>query len=193
MGRGENAAMKIYTKTGDAGETGLFGGARVAKDDVRVEAYGAVDELNAALGLAAALDARDEEAARIAEIQNDLFVVGAELACVPEKRNHLKLRLIDPTDVARLERHIDVLQASLPALSNFILPGGAPVAAALHQARTICRRAERRLLTLSRTQGVSPQLLVYMNRLADLCFVMARHAQSARGATDIAWQPRAGT
>jgi cob(I)alamin adenosyltransferase len=184
------AAMKIYTKTGDSGETGLFGGARVAKDDARVEAYGAVDELNAAFGLATSFSDRSDEASLVWELQNDLFVLGAELACVPEKRDKLKLRLIDEADIARLEQHIDALQAELPALSSFILPGGGPVAAALHQARTICRRAERRVLTLSRQQQVSPQILVYLNRLADLCFVMARNAQSARGASDIPWRPR---
>jgi cob(I)alamin adenosyltransferase len=182
--------MKIYTKTGDKGETGLFGGARVAKDDVRVEAYGAIDELNASLGLAGALGAREDEAKLIAELQHDLFVVGAELACVPEKRDNLKMQLIEQGDVTRIEEHIDRLQASLLPLSNFILPGGTPVAAALHQARTVCRRAERRLLTLSRGQVVSPQLLVYLNRLADLCFVMARYAQTVRGVPDVAWHAR---
>ncbi len=181
--------MKIYTKTGDAGETGLFGGTRVPKDDVRVEAYGAVDELNAALGVVASLGASNAESTLIAEIQNDLFVLGAELACAPEKRDSLKLRLVDNTDVARLEGHIDLLQASLPALKHFILPGGHPVAAALHQARTICRRAERRLHTLSTCQVVSPHLLVYLNRLADLSFVMARHAQWTRGQSDVEWRP----
>ena len=182
--------MKIYTKTGDTGETGLFGGMRVAKDDVRVEAYGAVDELNAALGLAASLGASEAESRLIAEIQNDLFVLGAELACVPEKRNSLKLQLVDDKDIARLERFIDQLQASLPSLEHFIVPGGNPVAAALHQARTVCRRAERRLLSLSCRQVVSPHLLVYLNRLADLCFVMARHAQWSRGLSDVEWRPR---
>jgi cob(I)alamin adenosyltransferase len=190
MDASEHAEMKIYTKTGDKGETGLFGGARVSKDDVRVEAYGAIDELNAALGLACALGALADEVTLIAELQNDLFVVGAELACVPEKRENLKLQLIEQRDVSRLEEHIDRLQAALPPLGNFILPGGTPVAAALHQARTVCRRAERRLLTLSRSQWVSSELLVYLNRLADLCFVMARHAQAARGAQDVAWRAR---
>jgi cob(I)alamin adenosyltransferase len=182
--------MKIYTKTGDGGETGLFGGMRVAKDNVRVEAYGAVDELNAALGVAASLGASEAESKLISEIQNDLFVLGAELACVPEKRDSLKLRLIDPHDIVRLETWIDQLQACLPALEHFILPGGNPVAAALHQGRTVCRRAERRLITLSSRQVVSPHLLVYLNRLADLCFVMARHAQWSRGLSDVEWRPR---
>ena len=182
--------MKIYTKTGDAGETGLFGGARVAKDDVRVEAYGSIDELNANLGLAAALAGGNQDARLLVELQHDLFVVGAELACLPEKRTNLKLRLIDATDVARLEQHIDRLQEALPELKHFILPGGTPLAAALHHARAVCRRAERRVLTLARVQSVSADVLIYLNRLADLCFVMARHAQVAAGQPEIAWQKR---
>lgn len=182
--------MKIYTKTGDAGKTGLFGGARVAKDDIRVEAYGTIDELNAALGMANALGADLRECSLIAELQNDLFVLGAELACVPEKREHLKLRLMEPADITRLENHIDSLDAQLQPLKNFILPGGHPVAAALHHARTICRRAERRVLSLSSLQPVAPHLLIYLNRLGDLLFVMARQTQSQRGLPDVPWRPR---
>ncbi len=179
--------MKIYTKTGDEGKTGLFGGTRVSKDDIRVEAYGTVDELNAALGLAQSLGASTNENALIAELQNDLFVLGAELACVPEKRSNLKLRLLDEKDVERLEQHIDALDANLAPLKNFILPGGHPVSAALHQARTICRRAERRVLSLARMQLVPPHILVYLNRLSDLLFVLARHAQAERKQDDVLW------
>jgi len=182
--------MKIYTKTGDEGKTGLFGGARVSKDDIRVEAYGTVDELNAALGLAQALGANPPESALIAELQNDLFVLGAELACVPEKRDNLKLRLLGEADIARLEHHIDALDAALAPLKQFILPGGHPVSASLHQARTVCRRAERRVLSLSRLQAVPQHLLVYLNRLSDLLFVMARHAQAERKLEDVLWNPR---
>ena len=182
--------MKIYTKTGDDGKTGLFGGARVAKDNIRVEAYGTIDELNASLGMAHALGADSRECSLIAELQNDLFVLGAELACVPEKREHLKLRLLEPADCARLENHIDSLDTQLQPLKNFILPGGHPVAAALHHARTVCRRAERRLLTLSSRETVAPHLLIYLNRLSDLLFVMARHAQAQRGLSDVPWLPK---
>jgi cob(I)alamin adenosyltransferase len=182
--------MKIYTKTGDDGKTGLFGGARVSKDDVRVEAYGTVDELNAALGLAQSLGANAREGAIIAELQNDLFVLGAELACVAEKRSNLKLRLLDSADANRLESHIDALDSELPPLKHFILPGGHPVAAALHQARTVCRRAERRVLTLATLQPVPQHLLVYLNRLSDLLFVLARHAQAERKLEDVLWEPR---
>ena len=182
--------MKIYTKTGDAGKTGLFGGVRVAKDDIRVEAYGTIDELNSALGMAAALGADPSESSLLAEFQNDLFVLGAELACIPEKREQIKLRLIETGDIERLEHHIDSLDTHLQPLKNFILPGGHPVAAALHHARTVCRRAERRVLSLSNVQEVAPHLLVYLNRLGDLLFVMARHAQSTRGQEDVLWCPR---
>jgi len=186
----ETSEMRIYTKTGDNGTTGLFGGARVCKDDVRVEAYGTVDELNAALGLALSLGADANEGALIAELQTDLFVLGSELACAPEKRDLLKLRLLDPSDIIRLESHIDTLEADLQPLKNFILPGGHPVSAALHQARTICRRAERRVLSLSSLQPVPPHWVVYLNRLSDLLFVLARHAQAARRLEDVAWRPR---
>ena len=183
--------MKIYTKTGDDGKTGLFGGTRVSKDDIRVEAYGTVDELNACLGLAQSLGSNADEVALIAELQNDLFVLGAELACAPEKRENLKLRRLDETDAERLERHIDALDANLAPLKNFILPGGHPVAAALHHARTVCRRAERRVLSLSRLQLVPHHMLVFLNRLSDLLFVMARHAQAERHHADVLWRPRA--
>lgn len=181
--------MKIYTKTGDDGTTGLLGGARVAKDDIRVEAYGTIDELNAALGLAQALGADEQECSLIAELQNDLFVFGAELACIAEQRERLKLQLIEPADVERLENHIDSLDAHLQPLKNFILPGGHPVAAGLHQARAICERAERRILSLASVQAVAPCLLVYLNRLGDLLFVLARHAQAKRNRHDVLWRP----
>ncbi len=182
--------MKIYTRTGDDGKTGLFGGQRVDKDDIRVEAYGTVDELNAALGLAQSLGADARERSLIEELQRDLFVLGAELASVPEKRDKLKLRLLDATDVTRLENHIDALDAELQPLKSFIVPGGHPVAAALHLARSICRRGERRILPLVNAHRAAPHLLVYLNRLSDLLFVMARHAQSGRKIEDLPWVPQ---
>jgi cob(I)alamin adenosyltransferase len=183
--------MKIYTKTGDDGTTGLFGGARVGKDDALVEAYGTVDETNAALGLArsaglpAALDGLLES------IQKDLFVLGAELACVPGKQDKLKMDLIDDTHVAALEVAIDTHEAALEALKSFILPGGTPGAAALHFARTVCRRAERRALLASRGEGVRSELLVYLNRLSDLLFVLARRANHDAAVADVPWVARA--
>src|SRR5690349_9578755 len=136
--------MKIYTRTGDAGQTGLFGGGRLSKDDARVEAYGTVDELNAALGVARAAGLSEPVDAGLNEIQDDLLRLGAELACSPGMEHKLTLRRIDESDATRLEGFIDESEALLEPLSNFILPAGSPPAAALHLARTICRRAERR-------------------------------------------------
>lgn len=182
--------MKIYTRTGDQGETGLFGGKRVAKDDVRVEAYGSVDEANAAIGLALA-HCRVESVRRVlTELQSDLFTLGAELASVPGTEAKLGIALLTETDVARLEQAIDAAEASLPPLKNFILPGGPPDVAALHLARTVARRAERRVLTLSQREPLRSSVLVYLNRLADLLFVLARQEQHETGGTDVPWAPR---
>ncbi|MGH7520382.1 MAG: cob(I)yrinic acid a,c-diamide adenosyltransferase [Gemmatimonadales bacterium] len=176
--------MKIYTKTGDEGETGLFGGGRVPKDDPRVRAYGDVDELNAAIGLVAALDPAGFEAGALEAIQRDLFTVGAELATP----NPAKLRAAVAVDqVNALEQLIDKHEAGLPALKNFILPGGTPKAAALHLARTTCRRAERSVVTLSRDQQINPVIIHYLNRLSDLLFVLARAVNKQAGRSDIAW------
>jgi cob(I)alamin adenosyltransferase len=181
--------MKIYTKTGDAGETGLFGGARVPKDDLRVAAYGTVDELNAALGLART-QAHEELAPVLERLQSDLLVLGAELACVPEKTDRLGLELIGDVDVERLEQQIDRCESELVPLKNFILPGGSATAAHLHLARTICRRAEREVLTLSRGTEVRLTARVYLNRLSDLLFVLARRANSLVGLADVPWVAR---
>jgi cob(I)alamin adenosyltransferase len=182
--------MKIYTKTGDDGTTGLFGGSRVGKDDELVEAYGTVDEANAAIGLARATEPAGALDTLLASVQGDLFVLGAELACVPEKRHNLKLTLIETADIERLERAIDTNEQGLPALKNFILPGGSRTAAALHAARTVCRRAERRTLTASRRVELRPELLVYLNRLSDLLFVLARRANYDAGVADVPWVTR---
>ncbi len=182
--------MKIYTKTGDDGTTGLFGGARVGKDDSLVEAYGTVDETNAALGLARAAGLPEAIDALLASIQADLFVLGAELACVDGKQDKLKMKLIGDAHVARLEVAIDNAESGLEALKSFILPGGAPGAAALHFARTVCRRAERRALLASRGASVRSELLVYLNRLSDLLFVLARRANHEVGVSDVPWVAR---
>ncbi|HZZ85462.1 MAG TPA: cob(I)yrinic acid a,c-diamide adenosyltransferase [Anaeromyxobacteraceae bacterium] len=183
--------MKIYTKTGDAGETGLFGGPRVGKDDPRVEAYGAVDELNAALGAARATSAgADLELDRLlGAVQHRLFTVGAELATPAGAKAHRVVPAVDPEWAAELERSIDALERELPALRQFILPGGAPFAAALHLARCICRRAERRAVALSRREQVEPAVLVYLNRLSDWLFVAARAANHRAGAAEEPWSP----
>jgi cob(I)alamin adenosyltransferase len=179
--------MKIYTRTGDAGETGLFGGTRVGKDDPRVEAYGTVDELNSCLGVARALGVSTPTDAMLLRIQSDLFTVGAELACVPGKQDKLRLTLVGDADIARLEGWIDEAEAPLAALKNFVLPGGAPNAAELHRARTVCRRAERRTLTAGRVSQIRGEILIYLNRLSDLLFVLARFENQAAGVADIPW------
>jgi cob(I)alamin adenosyltransferase len=176
--------VKIYTKTGDAGETGLFGGGRVPKDDPRVRAYGDVDELNAALGLAASLDPAGFESDFLQSLQRDLFAIGAELATP----NAGKVREQVSTDrVSAIEQIIDKHEATLPPLKNFILPGGTPKAAALHLARTTCRRAERAVVTLSRDQKINPVIIHYLNRLSDLLFVLARAVNKQAGRADIVW------
>lgn len=185
-------AMKIYTKTGDSGSTGLFGGARVDKDDARVEAYGTVDETNSAIGMARAAHAPETVERVLAEVQVDLFVLGAELACVAGKEDKLKMRLLSHEDVVRLERAIDEAEASLAPLTSFVLPAGTPAAAALHHARTVCRRAERRVLAAGRQASIRNELLVYLNRLSDLLFVLARRANREAGVADEPWIPRAG-
>lgn len=229
--------MKIYTKTGDLGDTGLFAGPRVRKDDLRIEAYGTVDELNAVIGLARAACApavvsRSNETSRqpltpalsqrerekeektsqrerevvseidslLASIQHSLFDLGAELATPDPKSRGTSF--VTPAQIEILEQAIDQYEAQLPALKTFILPGGTPGAAWLHLARTVCRRAERRLVTLldrdvnvaNRAEAKpSPHLLVYLNRLSDLLFVLARAANHAAGHGDIEWQkPAAG-
>jgi cob(I)alamin adenosyltransferase len=178
--------MKIYTKTGDSGLTGLFAGPRVRKDDVRIEAYGAVDELNAFIGLARTQALPAEIESCLARVQNELFAVGAELA-TPDPVKH-GTALIGPAHAEALEQAIDALEANLPPLRQFVLPGGASSAAHLHVARGICRRAERRVITLAGEDAASFQnVLIYLNRLGDYLFVAARWANHSAGATEIPW------
>ena len=193
MGSGEwsleAAGLKIYTKTGDGGETGLFGGGRVPKDDRRVAAYGEVDELNAALGLALALEPRAFARDLLELVQRDLFTIGAELASPDPAKLGKALpgpRLGDAR-VEALEDAIDRAEATLAPLKNFILPGGSSKAAALQLGRAVCRRAERAVVTLSREAAVSPAILKYVNRLSDLLFVLARAANAAAGLSDVPW------
>ena len=187
--------MKIYTKTGDRGETGLFGGGRVAKDHVRVDAYGEVDELNSTLGLAIVhLEAAGEGelATGLRQVQADLFTVGAVLATpAPEDggRESSYIPALDPARVEALERLIDAADAELEPLKSFILPGGSPAAAVLHLARTVCRRAERRVVGLAREARVGEEHLVYLNRLSDLLFTLARLANRRAGIPDVPWVP----
>jgi len=187
---------RIYTRGGDSGETSLATGARRRKDDIRVEAFGAIDETNAAIGIARLAIAADDAAldAMLARIQNELFDLGAELATPvdPAKPMDPAMRLIIvPAQVERLETDIDTLNAGLTPLKSFVLPGGTPAAAYLHLARTICRRAERVLVSLTKTQGedVSPTAFAYVNRLADFLFVASRYVNREHG--DVLWKPGA--
>jgi cob(I)alamin adenosyltransferase len=183
---------RIYTKTGDAGETALGDLSRVPKDHSRVSAYGTVDELNAVLGLVLAEDGAISEAGLLRHVQNDLFDVGADL-CRPQaegERPGDRLR-VTAGQVTRLEEAIDRLNEPLRPLTSFVLPGGRPSAARLHFARTVCRRAEREVVTLARTEPINPQVLVYLNRLSDLLFVLAR-VVNAGGEEDVLWVPGKG-
>lgn len=180
--------MKIYTKTGDSGQTGLLGGLRVAKDAPRIEAYGTVDELNAAIGIARSQAPPDDIDRLLTQIQNTLFDLGAELATAGG--HHREPAKISESHIETLETEIDRFEAGLEPLKQFILPGGTPLAAHLHLARTICRRAERRVVTLIAAENteLSPLIIVYLNRLSDLLFVLARSANAAAGEADIPWQ-----
>jgi cob(I)alamin adenosyltransferase len=181
--------MNIYTRTGDRGETGLFGGGRVAKDDRRVEAYGDVDELNAALGLARAIELMPRVDEVLVPIQRDLFAIGALLATPDREKMHEQLAKarVDAGRVAELEAAIDAGEAELEPLRAFILPGGTPKAAALHVARTVCRRAERRVVTLAHVVEIPELVVMYLNRLSDLLFVLARVANGRAGAGEVTW------
>jgi cob(I)alamin adenosyltransferase len=184
---------RIYTKTGDQGDTGLGDGSRVSKDHPRVTAYGSVDELNAVLGLflAQLRDAQIEPAALelVHNVQNDLFDVGADL-CVPTKSGEKagQVLRVCAEQAERLEKAIDRLNERLQPLKSFILPGGSAAAAWCHLARTVCRRAERDVVTLTRTETINPQVIVYLNRLSDLLFVLARVC-NGDGQADVLWVP----
>ena len=182
-------ALKIYTRTGDTGDTALFGGGRVGKDDVRVDAYGDVDELNAALGLARAIERMPRVDDVLVPVQRDLFAIGALLATPDRGRmqEQLAKARLDEARVAELEAAIDAGDAELEPLKAFILPGGTPKAAALHVARTVCRRAERRVVALAREVEVPALVVMYLNRLSDLLFVLARVANRRAGAGEAEW------
>lgn len=173
---------KIYTRTGDNGTTGLGDGTRVGKDHVRVEAYGDVDELNSVLGMLLAQDIADDLRGYLTDIQHELFDLGGEL-CIPGRT------ALVAAQVTRLENILDQLNADLEPLKEFILPGGAETAALCHLARTVCRRAERRVIALSRTETVSDNAIKYLNRLSDLLFVMARAFNRRAQRPDVLWQP----
>lgn len=184
--------MKIYTRTGDDGTTGLFGGSRVAKTAPRVEAYGTIDETCAAIGVARAAGLPSAIDAVLEQLQNDLFTIGAELSCAPGKADKLlkTMRLLEASDVERLEKAIDTAEEGLPPLRSFILPGGTQAASALHLARCIARRAERCVLALDGADAARREIVVYLNRLSDLLFVLARRANHEAKVADLPWAPR---
>lgn len=181
--------LKIYTKTGDDGQTALFGGGRVEKDHPRVEAYGDVDELNACLGMARAVELMPRIDEVLVPVQRDLFSIGALLATPDhdKMREQLQKARIDADRIAELERAIDDCDRELEPLRAFILPGGTPKSAALHVARTVCRRAERRVVALQREVGLPELVVIYLNRLSDLLFMLARLANKRAGAGEVTW------
>lgn len=182
---------KVYTRTGDDGTTALGGGQRVPKDVLRIECYGTVDETNSAIGTVRASGVAPRLDEMLGRIQNELFHLGSDLCILEEDKARMPVPRIEPRHVERLEKDIDVLQEDLPALSNFILPGGTPAAAHLHVARTVCRRAERILVALAREEKVGDHTVAYLNRLSDLLFVMSRWENRAKGVPDVTWDSRA--
>ncbi|MEW6701433.1 MAG: cob(I)yrinic acid a,c-diamide adenosyltransferase [Bacteroidota bacterium] len=181
--------MKIYTKTGDKGETSLFGGRRVWKNDLRIQAYGTVDELNSILGVAITEIKNEELKEVIGGIQHELFTVGSDLATPFERENkNFVIPRVDSNFVQRLEKFIDKFDSQLPVLKNFILPGGLKGAALLHYSRTICRRAEREVVALSKTDEINQEIEVYLNRLSDLLFVLSRFENFSSKHPDVEWK-----
>jgi cob(I)alamin adenosyltransferase len=181
--------MRIYTRTGDGGDTALFGGGRVPKHDARVAAYGEVDELNSAIGAARATEPTDLEASLLDHVQRDLFAIGGWLASAEPGKvaKALAKARIDEGRIEALEAAIDAAEAVLPPLAAFVLPGGAPKAAALHVARTVCRRAERSVAALNAREPVPAVILAYLNRLSDLLFILARLANHRAAVADRTW------
>ena len=181
-------ANKIYTKTGDDGTTGLFGGARLPKHHIRIEAYGTVDELNAVIGWLMSYTHLEKSHSLLQIIQSRLFTVGSNLASDPDKE--MITPDLVPGDITMIESAIDEMQSQLPELKHFILPGGSPAVSAAHMARTVCRRAERRCVALSYESGVEPVIILYLNRLSDYFFVLARWIGHQEGIEEIKWTPR---
>jgi cob(I)alamin adenosyltransferase len=182
-------AQRIYTKTGDEGKTGLFGGGRVSKANRRVAAYGEVDELNAVIGWVVSLSDHAALKERLTLLQSDLFSLGAHLATPGGARTHVHLPALPTSRVGDMENWIDEAETTLPELKSFILPGGASTAAALHLAHTVCRRAERAVVDLDAHESVDPAILVYLNRLSDLLFVLARAENARADVAEPKWQP----
>ncbi len=181
--------MKIYTKTGDQGTTSLLGGTRVPKSDLRIDAYGTIDELNSFLGLLRDQEVNKKRAGILKEIQDRLFTIGADLATAPGK-DKVKKPDLQPEDIASLEQEMDLMEAQLPMLTAFILPGGHQSVSFCHVARTVCRRAERIAVALASTEPVSGLVIQYLNRLSDYLFVLGRKMAQELHAEEVAWSPR---
>jgi cob(I)alamin adenosyltransferase len=184
-------SMKIYTKTGDAGKTSLIGGTKVLKNDARIDAYGTVDELNSYIGVVS--DHLNDEHSKIIlkEIQDRLFTIGSELACDPKKATKMKLPDLHESDIELLETEMDSMDAQLPVMKHFILPGGLPAVSFAHVARCVCRRAERGCVNLNEHDGaVDPLIIKYLNRLSDYLFMLSRYIGMKNNAPEIIWKPR---
>jgi len=182
---------KVYTRTGDDGTTALGGGQRVSKDSARIAAYGTVDELNAAIGVALGLDLESRISAELSRIQNELFHLGADLCVLEEDKESMPVPAVEEGHVVALEGLMDELSTELEPLQNFVLPGGSAGAAHLHLARTVCRRAERDLVTLAAQEPVGAYTVRYLNRLSDALFVMSRYENAKKGTKDVLWDSRA--
>ncbi len=184
-------AMKIYTKTGDAGKTSLLGGKKVSKGDLRIESYGSVDELNSFVGLLSDFQTDGFLKDILKEIQDRLFTIGSDLACDPDKNIKMPVPDVHESDIELLEKEIDRMNDELPPLLNFILPGGAPVVSYAHIARTVCRRAERNCIRLQDSeQNVAPIIIKYLNRLSDYFFMLARYTGFKNNIPEVIWKAR---
>jgi len=181
--------MKIYTKTGDDGSTALLGGKRVSKAHLRIEAYGTIDELNSYIGLIRDTQQYPLRREQLKEIQDRMFTIGAHLAIVPDAKN-VKVPDVDESDLLMLEKAIDDMEALLPELKSFVLPGGHQVVSFSHVARNVCRRAERCIVRLAETEKVDEVIIRYVNRLSDYLFVLSRKIAQEVGAEEVAWKPR---
>ena len=182
--------MKIYTKTGDTGQTGLIGGRRVSKADLRIDTYGTVDELNSWIGLVRDQPVNEGRKPLLKEIQDRLFTIGAELATDPDKAPRQVMPAIVPADVTLLETSMDDMDSALPELRAFVLPGGHESVSYCHLARTVCRRAERLVISLNETSPVDPLVIQYINRLSDYLFMLCRKMAQDLGAEEVEWKPR---
>ena len=184
-------AMKIYTKTGDGGKTSLIGGTKVLKSNLRIEAYGTVDELNSYIGLLSDYSNEDHVKSILKEIQDRLFTIGSELACDPGKETKMSIPDLKESDVEILEKEMDKMDEELPVMKHFILPGGLPVVSFAHIARCVCRRAERCCVNLKEKEGkVDPLIIKYLNRLSDYLFTLARFLGMKNNSAEIIWEPR---